>query len=102
MPKKKRWCDRTPEYKARKARKKGLKKFGLTPEDFDARSERQHHKCLLCDKIPNGKRLSVHFDKKLKRVRGLLCERCRRYIQFIGLNIDRIETAMGYLIATGE
>ena len=59
-----------------------LKRFGLTPELYDAILKKQGGKCALCGGdetvMNNGvpKRLSVDHDHERNVVRGLLCMAC--------------------------
>lgn len=59
-----------------------LKKFDLTPEDYDRMHIEQNGVCAMCKQpetcTRNGKvkRLAVDHDRKTDIVRGLLCMRC--------------------------
>ncbi len=54
------------------------KKYGMTPEEYDALLKMQKGRCAVCRKKHNisGRRLFVDHDHKTKRVRGLLCYAC--------------------------
>jgi hypothetical protein len=52
------------------------KKYGLTPEQYEARLERQGGVCLICGRPPGKTALHVDHCHVTGRVRGLLCFRC--------------------------
>lgn len=59
------------------------KRFGITPEEYEARLEAQAGVCLLCgqdetDRTTLGfvKRLAVDHDWETGEIRGLLCRSC--------------------------
>lgn len=55
----------------------GLRRYGLTVEQYDEMLERQGHVCGICGKGPSGKRrLAVDHDHETGGVRGLLCGEC--------------------------
>ena len=75
-----------------------LKRYGLTPQDYMKRLKAQGGVCAICGNPPKTQRLSVDHDHKSKRVRGLLCFRCNRYL----VGFHTAETAYAvycYLIA---
>jgi hypothetical protein len=50
------------------------KRYGISPEQFEAMKSAQGNKCAICYRI--AYRLCVDHCHKTKRVRGLLCDRC--------------------------
>ncbi len=61
----------------RATRKNLLKKFGLTPEEYEQMAARQNGACSICLKAEvNGKRLSVDHDHRTGATRELLCFQC--------------------------
>jgi hypothetical protein len=82
------------------------RKFGITPDEYDAMSEEQGHVCAVCGRPETavsrtGKvlGLSVDHDHSSGRIRGLLC---RRHNQGLGLffdDPDLLRRAADYLSA---
>lgn len=97
------WKRDNPEKVKAAYRRAQLRKYGLTPEDYDRMVEEQGGKCLICNQEPpprNGKPepLAVDHCHEVGVVRGLLCWRCNGAIGIIGeANIER---AVAYLAAT--
>lgn len=54
----------------------GLRKYGLTLNDYDAMLKAQGGGCAGCKQKPRGRRLAVDHDHATGHVRGLLCTRC--------------------------
>ena len=68
-----------PEKVRTDNRKQVLKRYGLTPESYDALLEKQGSACAICgseEADSRGFRLHVDHDHKTKKVRGLLCGPC--------------------------
>lgn len=79
------WRQRNPERMRAYARKHLLgKKYGITPEDYDALLEKQGGVCALCLQPERVKdrtgrlrdSLSVDHDHATGAVRALLCHHC--------------------------
>ena len=51
-------------------------KYGLTPEDYDAKLIEQNGVCAICGKPPNKRRLHIDHCHETGRIRGLLCTGC--------------------------
>ncbi len=78
----------------------GLKKYGITLEDFNQILEKQNYKCLICNKHtleskPYG--LVVDHNHKTENVRGLLCDRCNTGLGNFQDSIDVLQSAIEYL-----
>lgn len=71
-------------YDPAKRRAAGLKRFGLTAQQYEAMLLGQGGKCAICRRPPKTRRLSVEHDHQTKRVRGLTCHACNRHL--IGKN----------------
>ena len=89
------------------ARSKRLKQeYNLTPAQWNKMFKLQDGKCPICLKPilkpgnAEGKRAgSVDHDHKTKRVRGILCYRCNRFV--IGRNhSDRAKRVYDYLTSS--
>lgn len=55
-----------------------LDKYGLTPEEYEAKSASQSHLCEICNKVEAHANcsLAVDHDHNTNKVRGLLCSSC--------------------------
>lgn len=80
--------------------KHGLKKLGLTPDDYDELFEKQGGVCAICNREDaNGRRLAVDHCHETGKIRGLLCRKCNMGIGLLGDNADLVEKALCYLTA---
>lgn len=83
---------KSKEYRdknAARVRLWGLRKYGLTPESFEALFKRQNGGCGICGEVNlDGVRLHVDHDHATGKIRGLLCVGCNH---MIGLAKDKIE-----------
>ena len=78
--------------------KYGLRRFGLTLDDYDLLSIKQDYVCAICGNInSNGRRLSVDHDHKTEKVRGLLCLKCNSLLGFVKDDIKILKQAIKYL-----
>jgi hypothetical protein len=59
----------------KKSRKDTLKKYGMTPEQWNALFESQEQKCAICEANESSKWHTDH-DHKTGTVRGILCHGC--------------------------
>lgn len=77
-------------------KRKRLRKYGLTQEQYDALFEKQYGVCAIC-KQPAGKpwfTLAIDHDHETGEVRGLLCVTCNTRLGFLETRWDDI---LGYL-----
>ena len=92
---------RTPEGR-RHVRAMNLKKYGLTPEMYDAIEAAQGGVCRVCDQPETSSnqfgpmRLAVDHCHETGRVRGLLCARCNRSLGLLGNDAERIQALANY------
>jgi len=71
------WIEKNPEKKKRTQLKYRLKKYGITPKEYQNIFKRQNGKCALCKKFPDKhKCLMVDHNHSTGKVRGLLCKSC--------------------------
>ena len=92
--------NRNPEYLKRKNRKRTLKQYGLTPEDYDRIVGEQANCCGICGKPPKeGKHLRVDGDADTLEVFGLLCTRCSLGLKMHFRHVSRY--ALGEYLARG-
>jgi hypothetical protein len=83
---------------------KQLKKYGITPEDYDNMYNKQNGCCKIC-KIHQSDlkiRLCVDHCHETGKVRGLLCKHCNTVLGMAKDNIDILEEAKQYLINNKE
>lgn len=71
-------------------RKLRYEKFGITHEQYEMMLKMQKGLCKLCGRPPKRIRLAVEHDHGAsKRVRGLCCYRCNRFL----IGYHTLETA---------
>lgn len=93
------WRQQNPEKQKIIMRRRALKKFGLTIEQYEAMSAAQDHKCAICGKPENGKRrLAVDHCHETGLIRALLCGPCNNHLGTYELHRHKFET---YLIKYG-
>jgi hypothetical protein len=80
-------------------RKYNLKKYGITPEDYDSLLAVQGGACACCKAQRNldGRRLYVDHCHSTGRVRGLLCYSCNTGIGSLGDDTKGLQRALCYL-----
>jgi hypothetical protein len=92
-------------YEANKSRilddrlvKHRLKKYGLTPEKFEAMVAAQNGVCAICaEECSTGDALSVDHDHVTGAVRALLCRKCNSAIGMLRDSVELAAKALGYL-----
>jgi hypothetical protein len=86
------------EYRRRDSR---LRKYGLTPEGFDALLASQGGRCAICrSKSPKSVRNGtwcVDHDHVTGQVRGLLCSPCNRGVGMLGDDPKVLRAALRYV-----
>jgi hypothetical protein len=91
----------TPEGKVY-VRAMNLRKYGLTPEAYDAMLTSQGGLCAACRQPETGRnqfgvcRLAVDHDHDTGVVRGLLCMRCNRCLGLLGDSAERAQALALY------
>jgi Recombination endonuclease VII len=92
--------DPRPNAQARE-RRRTLRTYGLTVEDFDRRLADQHGRCAICGTDePGTKGWCVDHDHESGAVRGLLCSPCNLAIGYMGDDPERLKAAATYLLGT--
>lgn len=88
-----------PEKTAQYLRKSRFKtKYGLTVDQFNLLSEKQSHKCAICD----GKvKLVVDHCHTTGTIRGLLCKPCNGALGMVKENPFIIERLSDYCLSGG-
>lgn len=75
----------------------------MTVERYDQMLKKQNGVCAICKKADSGgfsfgKKLAIDHDHDTKYVRGLLCQKCNRGLGLFNDNIQRLQSAIKYLI----
>lgn len=83
------------------ARKAQLKKYGLTPEQYNQMALDQNNNCAICGGPPRPKGfiLGVDHCHTTNKVRGLLCLPCNHAMGIFGDDLNRLRAAVRYLEA---
>lgn len=87
-------------YKANKVKNR-LRKYGMTPADYDKRLAEQGFTCALCPTEAWETRdgvLHVDHDHETGKVRGLLCHHCNLGLGHFADDPDRLAAARTYLL----
>lgn len=91
----------TAEQRSVMYRRHDLKrKYGVTPEWYDAQLEKQEGKCAICSRTEvdkKGRKLAVDHNHETGQVRGLLCARCNFSIAAFEYDPDFGTKALNYL-----
>jgi hypothetical protein len=70
-------------------RSQGLKKYGISTEEYENLLKIQDGKCAICSK-EDWRKLSVDHNHETGKIRGLLCMNCNAAIGVIERNIDKV------------
>jgi Recombination endonuclease VII len=68
------------------ARSRSLRKYGLTPADYDEMVETQNGRCMICNTDQPGTESGywpVDHDHATGRVRALLCSACNAGLDYL-------------------
>lgn len=100
------WREANPE-RFRKAvlnRKAHIKRYGLTPSDYDRMLEAQGGKCAICRQPETFRRkdgspmhLAVDHCHTTGRVRGLLCRMCNQTLGRVKDSVELLQASIDYL-----
>lgn len=89
------------EYRKRKRirnRNSSLKRFGLTPNDYQDVLDEQGGGCAICGKTARVTTLAVDHDHKTGQVRGILCRRCNSALGLFNDDPEMLKEAARYLL----
>jgi hypothetical protein len=73
------------------------KKYGITEEEYEEMLRVQRGGCWICGSTPKKRRLHVDHSHATGVVRGLLCHRCNRGLQWFSDDWVRLQKAAEYL-----
>lgn len=101
------WHKANPERISQIMRKHN---YGITPEEYDAKIEKQNNLCALCDKPETHvdrrankvRALSVDHDHLTDEVRDLLCGNCNRGLGLFFDSPELLSKAIEYLKKHGK
>lgn len=88
-----------------KQREYDLRRYNMTPADYDRLLEAQGGTCAICGVVSgsrSGRRLVVDHNHATGRVRGLLCFRCNTAIGKLGDSVHGLRNALAYLERAGD
>ena len=76
-----------------------MKKYGLTPEDYENMLKEQHYSCAICHTHISKLKVRLHVDHchTTGKVRGLLCVKCNQGIGMFNDDAELLDRAMDYL-----
>lgn len=77
-----------------------MRRYGLTPEDYNRMLAEQNGTCALCPRTPEEeryKRLNIDHCHDSGKVRGLLCTPCNHAIGVLGDTAEHVKRAVAYL-----
>ncbi len=88
-----------PEYTNVRTRVNRLKRFGLTPEDYNKMFLEQDGRCAICSRHQTEfkMKLAVDHNHQNGKVRGLLCGDCNRALGLFRDNSEVLLIAANYL-----
>lgn len=90
-------------YMAPYNRRRVLKAYGLSVEEYEVILKRQNGVCAICSQVcKTGRRLAVDHDHNTKKVRGLLCATCNTALGKFGDSPVLLRQAIEYLEAGTE
>jgi Recombination endonuclease VII len=85
--------ERHPDRHEAGERRRNLRKFGITIEEYDRMFESRSGLCEICG-LTSNKRLAVDHDHVTGKVRGLLCGSCN---MALGQLEERITQTLEYI-----
>ena len=89
-----------PDVKAKERAGHLRRKYGISPEEYEALLHAQGGRCAICRREPNPKiSLHVDHDHELGTVRGLLCVRCNNGIALFDESHEVLRDIAAYLDA---
>jgi|ERR1700676_3411860 len=95
------WYLKNPEKIKLKGRKRTLKQYGLTLEQYDAMLQNQGGVCAVCGLTRGTRRMAVDHDHKTNKVRGLLCQFCNTALGKFLDSVEILKRAISYLEKQG-
>ena len=78
------------------------RQYSITEEQYEKISQKQGHKCAICNCRQLYQRLAVDHDHKTGMVRGLLCTNCNRGLGRFFDSVLRLRAAAAYVEKANE
>lgn len=99
-----RWQERNPEKHRTGNRRRMLRKYGLTPESYDAMWAAQGNQCAVCQSPdPRSKKgWQIDHCHATNKVRGILCTHCNRMLAGALDKTDHLYAGISYLHKASE
>ena len=92
------YAELTPEQKRERGRRKSLRVYGLTPEDYDALWKEQGKVCAACGATePRGGKWHIDHCHETKQVRGILCSSCNLALGLAGESVNVLLGLLAYV-----
>ncbi len=91
------WESKTDHDAKATGRKNHLKRYGMTPEDYERLLHQQRGVCAICYKPPTEAYFVIDHDHKRNKVRGLLHRKCNAGIGQFGDDLALVRRAAEYL-----
>jgi len=85
------------------AEEKMLKRYGVSPKDYETQLRKQHRICAICkNPLTENHPLLIDFNCKTNEMKGLLCEMCDRLWRQFEWIVDHPEWIEAAMIYRGE
>lgn len=96
-----RWTAANLDRVVLKERRRNMRQYGITLEQYDEMLVAQNGVCAICrEECKSGRRLSVDHCHETGKVRGLLCGNCNQGIGRFGHSPERLSAALAFLNRT--
>lgn len=99
---KKHYQENKEAYKKRAIKSQNIRRYGVTPEDWEQMFETQGGRCKICKKHQSELSRVFHIDHchSTGKVRGLLCMNCNTGLGNFKDNPVLLSSALNYLMET--
>ena len=94
------WKKRNPDRQRQYRHFWWIRKYGITPEEYQLKLVAQGNTCAICRASNPGPRcrfFAVDHDHNSGRIRGLLCNKCNRVLGLAGDSVIWLREAIAYL-----
>jgi murein L,D-transpeptidase YcbB/YkuD len=92
------WTKENPKRAAELKRSyANVRRYGITPEQYDAMLLAQNGKCAICEEPPRSRMLAIDHDHATASVRELLCTNCNAMLGHARDRASVLNKAIAYL-----
>ncbi len=85
-------------YVTKNQRKRDLKKYDISDEQYKQLSVKQNNRCAICSGLElNLRYLCIDHNHRTGKVRGLLCHKCNTILGFVNEDVKILQNAIKYL-----